>query len=178
MHDVLSWSESVLKTTPTRWITLTETLPAELLGRAPAAGEWSALDCLGHLVETERWVFPVRVVCFLESRDFDAFDPDAAGSHAEAPPDAAALAREFEGMRHESLRLFHRLTTADLERTARHPELGRVTLGELIHEWAGHDLMHTVQAERAMMQPFIQGCGPWTSYFSDHVAAKEPRKRS
>jgi hypothetical protein len=88
------------------------------------------------------------------------------------------LAREFEGMRHESLRLFRRLTTADLERTARHPELGRVTLGELIHEWAGHDLMHTVQAERAMMQPFIQGCGPWTSYFSDHVAAKEPRKRS
>jgi hypothetical protein len=178
MQDVLSWSESVLKTTPARWIALTETLPAELLGRAPAAGEWSALDCLGHLVETERWVFPVRVVCFLESRDLEAFDPDAAGSHPEAPPDAAAFAREFEKMRHESLRLFRRLKTADLERTARHPELGRVTLGELIPEWAGHDLMHTVQAERAMMQPFIRGCGPWTSYFSDHDVAREPRNRS
>ena len=24
-----------------------------------------------------------------------------------------------------------------------------VTLGELVHEWAGHDLMHTVQGESA-----------------------------
>ena len=23
-----------------------------------------------------------------------------------------------------------------------------VTLGEMLHEWAGHDLMHTVQGER------------------------------
>jgi hypothetical protein len=28
--------------------------------------------------------------------------------------------------------------------------------------------MHTVQAERALMQPFIQACGPWQSYFIDH----------
>jgi hypothetical protein len=29
--------------------------------------------------------------------------------------------------------------------------------------------MHTVQAERAMMQPFIRGCGPWLKYFVDHL---------
>jgi hypothetical protein len=45
-----------------------------------------------------------------------------------------------------------------------------VSLSELLHEWAGHDLMHTVQAERALMQPFIQGCGPWQPYFRDHLA--------
>jgi hypothetical protein len=33
---------------------------------------------------------------------------------------------------------------------------------------AGHDLMHTVQAERALMQPFIAGCGPWQPYCADH----------
>ena len=43
-----------------------------------------------------------------------------------------------------------------------------ITLAELLHEWAGHDLMHTVQAERALMQPFIAGCGPWQPYFADH----------
>jgi hypothetical protein len=31
-------------------------------------------------------------------------------------------------------------------------------------------LEHTVQAERALMQPFIEGCGPWRMYFLDHVA--------
>jgi hypothetical protein len=53
---------------------------------------------------------------------------------------------------------------------ARHQELGIVCLNELLHEWAAHDLMQTVQAERALLQPFIQGCGPWQSYFEDHVA--------
>ncbi len=31
--------------------------------------------------------------------------------------------------------------------------------------------MHTIQAERAMMQPFIAGCGPWRFYFLDHAIA-------
>jgi hypothetical protein len=30
----------------------------------------------------------------------------------------------------------------------------------MIHEWAAHDLMHTIQGERALMQPFIADCGP------------------
>jgi hypothetical protein len=42
----------------------------------------------------------------------------------------------------------------------RHAELGLVTLDELIHEWAAHDLMHIIQRERALMQPYIADCGP------------------
>ena len=34
--------------------------------------------------------------------------------------------------------------------------------------WAAHDLNHTIQAERALMQPFMLGCGPWRSFFRDH----------
>ena len=74
-------------------------------------------------------------------------------------------------MRADSLALWDKLAESDLDRTARHSELGVVTLRELLNEWAGHDLMHTVQAERALMQPFIEGCGPWRSYFTDHIAA-------
>ena len=58
---------------------------------------------------------------------------------------------------------------ADLDRKAVHGELGPVTLDEMLHEWAGHDLMHTVQAERALMQPFIENCGPWKPYFAAHI---------
>ena len=57
-----------------------------------------------------------------------------------------------------------------MARTARHAELGPVTLAQLLHEWAAHDLMHTVQAERALMQPFLAGVGPWRGYFTDHLA--------
>ena len=81
-----------------------------------------------------------------------------------------ALAARFGEARARSLANLEMVSEADLERTAGHPELGQVTLREMLNEWAAHDLMHTVQAERAMMQPFIQGCGPWQIYFKDHTA--------
>jgi hypothetical protein len=72
-------------------------------------------------------------------------------------------------LRRESLASLAALTPSDLERRARHAELGMVSLGEMVHEWAAHDLNHTVQAERALMQPFLLGCGPWQVYFKDHI---------
>ena len=169
MQDVMMWSQSVLRTTPARWTALAEFVEPELLRRVPAPGEWSAAECLKHLVEAEQEVFPVRVKRFLEGKDFEAFNPGAEAVQAKAAIDAVQLAGEFEQLRSASLQLLSRLEHADLDRTALHPELGRVTLRELIQEWAGHDLMHTVQAERALMQPFIAGCGPWQEYFVDHV---------
>ncbi len=85
------------------------------------------------------------------------------------------MAAEFARLRAGSLALLSKIGEGDLNRTARHQELGMVTLGEMIHEWAGHDLMHTVQGERAILQPFIDGCGPWKRYFSDHAVAPSPR---
>lgn len=170
MEHVLTSAQSVLETTPPRWTRLIETLPAALLARPPAAGEWSAVDCLRHLRDTERFAFPTRVRAFLAGQDFPAFDPDRDGSPA-TDEDPAALLADFAHLRAESLDLLARLTERDLERTARHSELGEVTLGQMIHEWAAHDLMHTVQAERALMQPFIAGCGPWRFYFADHDVA-------
>jgi hypothetical protein len=37
----------------------------------------------------------------------------------------------------------------------------------MLHEWAAHDLMHTVQAERADATVH-RGGGPWRKYFADH----------
>lgn len=170
MSDVRSTVRAILASTPDRWLALTSTASAELLTRAPAAGEWSALACLEHLVDTERDVFPIRLRAFLEGRDFAAFDPDAKGVPAPGVEDAHALAEEFARLRAASLHEVDRLADADLERTARHAELGIVTLREMLNEWAAHDLNHTVQAERALMQSFIAGTGPWRPYFADHDA--------
>lgn len=170
MENILTWAYVVLETTPTRWMELATKLPTDLLSHPPAAGEWSALDCLQHLVDTERWVFPARVEAILAGQDFPAFDPDSQGTKSDVTQTPAALAEEFVRLRMDGLAVLKKITPADLGRQARHQELGVVTLNELLHEWGGHDLMHTVQAERSLMQPFIQGCGPWQSYFSDHFA--------
>lgn len=171
MEDVLLTATTVLRTTPQRWLDLMQTVPADLLTAAPVPGEWSALGCLQHLVDTERWVFPKRIGHLLAGEDFPAFDPDAAGTTPDPNQSPVALAEEFARLRSESLRALATVGAADLARTARHSELGIVTMSELIHEWTAHDLMHTVQAERAMMQPFIRGCGPWQPYFRDHLAS-------
>jgi len=73
-------------------------------------------------------------------------------------------------LRVETISLLDTLTAADLTRKVKHAVLGPVTLEEMLNEWAGHELMHIVQAERALMQPFIANSGPWIGYFSDHVA--------
>ncbi len=169
METSLAAIRAVLATTPARWQSLIAAVPAELLSRPPLPGEWSAMDCLRHLAETETAVFPVRVQKILTGEDFDAFDPDAAAAQADVAP-AQTLVEQFTRNREASLALFDQLRQDDLARTAMHAELGRVTLAELLNEWAGHDLMHTVQAERSLMQPFIAGCGPWHDYFKDHVA--------
>ncbi len=168
MDQLLQNVRAVLSTTPARWQHVCAALPPELLSRAPAPGEWSALACLQHLIDTERDVFPVRLRAFLAGRDFEAFDP---GPQAAAPA-PKELAAEFARLRAASLELLEPVTPADLPRKARHADLGLVTLEEMLHEWAGHDLMHTVQAERALLQPFIAGCGPWRSYFADHDAGR------
>ncbi len=175
MTDILTRARAVLMTTPARWLNLAASIPGDLLAEKPAPGEWSALECLQHLVDTERWVFPARVGYLLAGKDFPAFDPDSQGSKSDDTQQPADLAAEFSRLRNQSLLELDRVTLADLTQTARHSELGIVTLSELLHEWAGHDLMHTVQAERALMQPFIRGCGPWQPYFADHVHAARGR---
>ncbi len=150
---------------------LTRHLPANLLTCQPTPGEWSAVECLQHIVDTEP-VFRYRMQCLLEGKDFPGFDPDCQGTKSNVSQSATDLAAEFALLRAEGLRVLATVKPTDLDRTARHQELGIVTMSQLLHEWAAHDLNHTIQAERALMQPFIAGCGPWQSYFADHNIMK------
>ncbi len=168
MENILNWARAVFITTPLRWESMAHTLPVELLSRPPAAGEWSALDCLQHLLDTEV-IFNTRVKCFLAGQDFPAFDPDKEGTRLGSTPSPLEMTARFTRLRQYSLDSLETITADDLKRRARHAELGMVALDEMVHEWAAHDLNHTVQAERAVMQPFILGSGPWQIYFQDHT---------
>ena len=167
MTDVLDSARRILSTTAGRWQSLVEAAPEELLRRAPAPGEWSAAECLDHVLLTERRVFGERLHAILEGRDLVAFDPiqPRDPEPARTPREVAtALAAE----RGENLDVLSGLTPADLERSARHPEYGMLALGVVLNTWAAHDLQHTVQAEEALMQAFLPGTGPFRFRFADH----------
>jgi len=171
MIENMDWIHSVLKTTPERWLNLAEMLPAGLMNARPAPSEWSASECLVHLADLEVGVFQFRVQAILDGQDFPAFDPETQGIVREPGFSPLTLAWKFNQQRKDGLALVEKLQAADLEKKARHAELGIVTMSELLHEWAAHDLVHTMQAERALMQPFILGCGPWKIYFEEHLIA-------
>ncbi len=168
MENILDWTRAVLTTTPIRWENLAHTWPAELLTRPPAAGEWSALEGLQHIRDTEN-IFTARLKYFLAGQDFPAFNPDKEGTRLNSTPSPLEMTAHFTRIRKDSLASLAAITPDDLKRRARHAELGMVSLNEMVHEWAAHDLNHTVQAERAVMQPFILGSGPWQVYFQDHL---------
>ena len=174
MSDRLQQIKTVLGTAPSRWLVLAETVPPELLSRRPAPGEWSALECLQHVIITERAVMQLRVRCFLAGQDFPGFDPDAPGNTPDVAATPLNLAREFASLRTATMELMATVQPADLARRVRHQDLGPVTLDEQLNEWTAHDLMHIVQAEQALMQPFISSSGPWRKYFAAHEA--KPQK--
>jgi uncharacterized damage-inducible protein DinB len=170
LNTLLEDVQAILSITPERWQRLISTLSTDLLTRPPAAGEWSALNCLQHLLDAERMLFPVRLRAFLAGQDLHDFDPH----QQHATPDSQTpeqLVAAFVHARQESLILLKQVKDDDLGRTVQHPKLGAVTLAEMLHTWAAHDLMHTVQAERALMQPFMLGCGGWRPFFRDHEIA-------
>lgn len=165
MSDALTQIRAILTSTPLRWVQLAESTPDTLLRLRPAPAEWSALECLQHLVDTERWVFPVRVEALRQELDVPNFDEHAQGSVGSEVQSIVVLAQTFAQLRATNLQMLAQVSMTEFERKSKHSELGVVTLGELLHNWAAHDLNHTIQAERAIAQPFIRESGPWQPYF-------------
>ena len=57
------------------------------------------------------------------------------------------------------------LKDKDLELTGEHPELGTVTMRQLLATWVVHDVSHVAQITRTMAREYTEAVGPWTVYF-------------
>jgi hypothetical protein len=100
---------------------------------------------LGHLIETEERGFAGRVRTLLaEDRpQFSGWDPDAVSrERRDAERDPAEVLGEFTRRRAASVALVETVTAADLSRGGDHPEVGFLTVSDLLHEWVFHDANH------------------------------------
>ncbi len=168
MNGNFDQAVAVISTTAARWEQMARSIPVELFSRKPVKEEWSALECLVHLIDVEE-IMQSRMQAFLNGEQkLPAFDPDKEGTKVGENINPADLAAKFSTRRAEGLEALKAVKPSDLARSSVHAELGLVTLLAMINEWAGHDLNHTMQAERAMIQPFIDGCGAWRVYFKHH----------
>jgi hypothetical protein len=121
-------------------------------GWRPAPGEWSANECVGHLIEAERRGFAGRIRVILAAdwpnapAALETWDPPAvADERRDHLRSAGELAREFAALRADGVDLVRRLGPGDLERSGNHPAVGPLRVDELLGEWVHHDRNHIRQ---------------------------------
>jgi len=114
----------------------------------PAPGEWSASECVGHLIEAERRGFAgrIRIILGADRPRLEDWDPPAvAAARHDDRRDPGELLAELLAIRAESIDLVRSLRPEDLERSGLHPEVGELTVAGLLGEWVHHDRNHVKQ---------------------------------
>ncbi|MBA3948908.1 MAG: DinB family protein [Acidobacteria bacterium] len=159
---------AILSRTPAAIDAMLRGLPEGWLAAHEGGETWSPFDIVGHLIHGERadWIARARVLLeYGPARPFDKFDRFAQFAASEGRT-LDSLLDEFAALRRESLATLEamRLTDADLEREGRHPELGAVTLRNLLATWVAHDLDHVAQIARVLARQYSDEVGPWRAY--------------
>jgi uncharacterized damage-inducible protein DinB len=168
MNFTLDDALPVLRTTPSVLRAWLQDLPDSWTKANEGAETWSPYDVVGHLIHGERTDWMERVGIILahgESRPFTPFDRFAQ-FEASRGKSLRQLLDTFAELRAANLvRLESRdLRREDLDRRGRHPELGQVTLGQLLATWVAHDLNHLGQLARVMGRQYTEAVGPWVEY--------------
>ncbi|BDU68398.1 hypothetical protein GETHOR_04990 [Geothrix oryzae] len=160
---------AILARTPASLSALLEGLPQALVTATEGYNTWSPYDVMGHLINGERvnWLPRARHILAGETRPFDPFDRTAQFTQSQGKQ-LSELLKTFELLRRDNLAALAgmNLTEADFNRVGQHPELGEVTLGQLLATWAVHDLDHLGQIARTLAKAHTRAVGPWGQYLS------------
>lgn len=168
MHFSFGDALPILRRTPAVLRALLWDLPQPWAQGTEGPDTWSPFDIVGHLIHGERTDWITRTEILLdhgEAKPFPPFDRFAQfeasrGKTLHELLDTFAEARAASLLRLESLGL----QDEDLDRRGRHPELGPVTLRELLATWVAHDLSHIAQTARVMGRQYSAEVGPWRAY--------------
>ena len=128
---------------------LLQALPPEAAAWHPAEGEWCVNECVGHVIEAEKRGFGGRIRIMLGADDprlqtWDQVGVATARRDCERKPEE--MLAELTPLRRESIELVRSLSPEQLARPGSHPQVGRLTVGEILHEWVHHDDNHLRQA--------------------------------
>jgi hypothetical protein len=165
---VLEEAAAILSRTPSTFDSLLRGLPDSWTVAHEGGETWSPFDVMGHLIHGEQtdWMQRARIILeHGDGRAFDKFDRFAQFT-ASAGRTLPELLDDFARLRAASLRELGslNLTDADLDRVGRHPELGAVTLRQLLATWVAHDLDHVAQISRVLARQYSDAVGPWRAY--------------
>lgn len=137
--------------TPARIRRLVAAAGADLRTR-PEPGEWSVMECIGHVVDGElvssgryRWIVAhdePELLGYDQDRWVDRLRHGA--------DDVDELMAMFEGLRAANIAMWRRSTSEERARIGMHRERGPESYDLTFRLIAGHDRVHLDQADRAL----------------------------
>ncbi|HNP20021.1 MAG TPA: DinB family protein [Fulvivirga sp.] len=122
----------------------------------------------GHLIHGEKtdWIPRMEIILSdLKDKTFVPFDRFAQYNDSKGK-NINELLDEFSVLRAKNVKvlLSKNLNSLDLNLNGTHPELGLVTLSQLLSSWVVHDLNHISQIARVMASQYQGEVGPWKQY--------------
>jgi hypothetical protein len=165
MQFQLTHAFEVLERTPATFRALLGGLPDAWTSPNEGPDTFSAFDNVGHLIHGERtdWIPRARIILApganLRFEPYDRF----AQYHESRGKSLAELLDEFALLRADNLITLRgwQLSDRELALEGEHPELGTVTLRQLLATWVAHDLGHVAQTARVLARQYREAVGPW-----------------
>jgi hypothetical protein len=155
---------SLLEKTPAILETLLRDVPEDILDWKPAADRWSITEVLAHLLAIEQLYGDraKRIVVDNNPTLAKYFEPDEAQLREKT---TNQYLKEFVTLRQAHYFFWHGISSSAASRTGVHPEMGAITLLQLLNELANHDLGHLRQiAELYRAKAFYPQAGPFQRY--------------
>ena len=160
----------ILSQTPETVKSLLGNLSEEWTKNDENSEKWSPFDIVGHLIHGEETDWIPRAEIILAQGDnltFESFDRFAQFENSKGKT-LNDLLEEFARLRKENLEKLRgmNLTEEKLKLKGMHPELGEVTLEQLLATWAVHDLNHIKQIAAVLAEKYAENVGAWKNYLS------------
>lgn len=128
---------------------------------------WSAYNIVGHLIHGEKtdWIPRAEIILTKENKKFEPYDRFAQ-EKLYSTQTFEELINEFKELRVRNVDKLKswNLTEQDLDKQGMHPDLGLVTLKQLISTWTIHDMIHFNQISRVIVKHYADDIGPWKKY--------------
>ena len=133
----------------------------------PAPERFSIAEVLAHLSHSESHCYRMRLDRFM-AETCPEFEPDEAQMYLDLyrGADPKEAFDHFEDQRATNIEFLRSLPASAGNREALHKAAGPITLSQMLHEWAMHDLGHIRQvAELVRARRFLAGAGPLGSEY-------------
>ena len=170
MKFQLEKAVEILSQTPVTVKSLVGNLSDDWIKNDANSENWSPFDVVGHLIHGEEtdWIPRAKMILAQgENPTFEPFDRFAQFENSKGNT-LNELLETFAASRTKNLDILREmnLTEGKLKLKGTHPELGEVTLEQLLATWAVHDLSHIKQLVTVLANRYAENVGVWKQYLS------------